>query len=371
VVTLGLAEEPQRPTVGAIRWDAWFAAGEYQRFLAPEQWHSRLPFYATVEAGNVVICSDTQETLDKEIEYASRAGLDYWAFVYYYPTSWPGADNYNYGLKLYLASRYKEHINFCLILQGWHLGPEQKWPETARYFAHLFAESTYQTVLDGRPLVYMLYVPKTIELFGGSGAAKQALGLLREETLKAGLKNPYLVAQVFDVNEGSQYVQTLGFDAVGAYTSFGYGARQIYPLVATESSNDANETGSGYPYESLVRVNRDFWETCREAGLELVPTMNAGWDWRPRLADKTTADRYKKYSDHWFSQPTPRQLAEHLDGALNWVVQNRMCVKAWSVLVYAWNESDEGGWLVPTRSEGTARLDEVKKVLTKSKKAVE
>ena len=27
------------------------------------------------------------------------------------------------------------------------------------------------------------------------------------------------------------------------------------------------------------------------------------------------------------------------------------------MLVYAWNENSEGGWLVPTLGEGTARVD--------------
>ena len=32
-------------------------------------------------------------------------------------------------------------------------------------------------------------------------------------------------------------------------------------------------------------------------------------------------------------------------------------------IAYAWNESDEGGWLVPTHREGTARLDAVRDAL--------
>jgi len=37
------------------------------------------------------------------------------------------------------------------------------------------------------------------------------------------------------------------------------------------------------------------------------------------------------------------------------------------VLIYAWNEFDEGGWLVPAlpppHGEGTARIDALRKVL--------
>jgi len=33
------------------------------------------------------------------------------------------------------------------------------------------------------------------------------------------------------------------------------------------------------------------------------------------------------------------------------------------MLFYAWNEVDEGGWLVPDRSRGTARLDAIRRVV--------
>ena len=34
-----------------------------------------------------------------------------------------------------------------------------------------------------------------------------------------------------------------------------------------------------------------------------------------------------------------------------------------TVMIYAWNEFDEGGWLAPTLSEGAARIDALAKVL--------
>lgn len=37
--------------------------------------------------------------------------------------------------------------------------------------------------------------------------------------------------------------------------------------------------------------------------------------------------------------------------------------EAGAVIIYAWNEFDEGGWICPTLSEGTARLDAIRKVL--------
>ncbi len=48
---------------------------------------------------------------------------------------------------------------------------------------------------------------------------------------------------------------------------------------------------------------------------------------------------------------------------LDWVARYPETAEANAILIYAWNEIDEGGWLVPTLAEGTARLDAIKKVL--------
>ena len=81
----------------------------------------------------------------------------------------------------------------------------------------------------------------------------------------------------------------------------------------------------------------------------MVPLVNAGWDGRPR-----------QYPGVWFLPPTPAELAANLRGAFDWIRANPETAKADTVLVYAWNEHDEGGWLCPTTAEGAARLDAIR-----------
>ena len=86
------AKQPadERVTVGAIRWDAWFAdaVNPYEKNLADKRWHGRLPFYAKIISDTEVeVRGDTQEAVDKEIAYAKKGGIDYWAFLYYSPTT--------------------------------------------------------------------------------------------------------------------------------------------------------------------------------------------------------------------------------------------------------------------------------------------
>jgi hypothetical protein len=53
----------------------------------------------------------------------------------------------------------------------------------------------------------------------------------------------------------------------------------------------------------------------------------------------------------------------NLSSALQLNRDNPTAAEANVVNIYAWNESDAGGWLVPTLSEGMARLDALRKIL--------
>jgi hypothetical protein len=155
------APETSRPVVGAIRWDGWHGDASsvgltVEKTLSPEHWHYRLPFFGRVTGENQVEArGNTQEIVDREIEYAHAAGLDYWAFVTY-----PEDDALSYGLKYYLSSEKKELIHFCLNLQGgWESGGGMEaWPDKVKRYVNYFQEPTYQTVLNGRPLVFLYSV---------------------------------------------------------------------------------------------------------------------------------------------------------------------------------------------------------------------
>lgn len=43
---------------------------------------------------------------------------------------------------------------------------------------------------------------------------------------------------------------------------------------------------------------------------------------------------------------------------MKWIVQNPITAEANTLLIYAWNENDEGGWLIPTYREKATRVTE-------------
>jgi len=340
----------EQPVVGAIRWDGWWHGSPYAPCLDPQQWHYRLPFYSRVVAPDQVeLFGDCQQMVDVEIAYARQAGLSYWAFDYYQPQSWEGADSYNYGLKLYLSSQQNSGLNFCLIVfPDGSLGPIAEWPATVATFVDWFRQPNYQKVLGDRPLMYFYTVYAMEKFFGSQAAAREGLDYLRQKAIQAGLGPPYLVAQVWSAQEGADCVDKYGFDAVSAYAMLDF-------------SNGNQE----YPYTTLTAATEDFWEACKATGKKVIPIVMSGWDNRPLQGDQWK-DLYPQWPGPWYRPPTPAELADHLTVALNWNTQNTGAGEANAALIYAWNESGEGGWLVPTLSEGSARLAAIRKVLRPS-----
>lgn len=336
-----------RPIVGAIRWDAWHGPASdvgrtVEKTLAPKHWHYRLPFYGKVIGETAVEArGNTQEIMDQEIAYAHAAGLDYWAFVVY-----PEEHALSLGLKLYLSSAHKSDIHFCLNLQGgWEgRGGLSAWPDKVRRYVSHFQEPTYQTVMDGRPLVYLY----SVEGLVGPGRfetwedARAAFDRLRADARAAGTGNPYIVAQGWSPDLLKEQTYRLGLDAIGAYAS--------------------NAGAKAAPYSELAAHTERWWDTFKATGREVVPLATAGWDMRPRVE---TPVPWVEGGDieQYYETPKPHELAAHLGNAVKWCKGNADAAMAQAVLIYAWNEFDEGGWICPTLSEGTARLDAIREVL--------
>lgn len=343
----------ERPLVGAIRWDAWYGdgtgvSGAVEATLSPQHWQWRAPFFAEVISTNKIQIRGGAEEIRKEIDFAADAGLDYWAFCIY-----PPKDNLSRALHLYLDAPNRNRINFCMNLQGgWFAqgGLEtalQRIPLYVEYMQH----PEYQTVLNGRPLVYLLF-PATLtgkHALKSEAEAKQLMKAFRDQTKAAGLKNPYIVFQDFNAKDVDQYRENYDADAIGAY-----------------AANTKWKDCSYAKYRDYVE--HTFWPSFQKTGSEFVPLVSTGFDMRPRIETGVPWDSSAILMDirTYHEQPTPEEFAAHLEASLEYVAMHKQQIPANTVLIYAWNEFDEGGWLCPTPGEGTARLDAVQAVLKKA-----
>jgi hypothetical protein len=206
-------------------------------------------------------------------------------------------------------------------------------------------EPSYQKVLGNRPLLYMAF-------FGDARAAasmarsRPLMDEFRAAARRAGVGDPYIVVMGFVPAQSKRIADALGGDAISAYAT--------------------SADGRTAPYAALTQHAEKFWEQCRATGAKVVPIVMAGWDRRPRIEHPVPWETYQKPGvgmDHYYQTATPKELRTHVESALRWVKRNPSVADSQAIIIYAWNENDEGGWLVPTLSEGTARLDALRGVL--------
>jgi hypothetical protein len=327
------ATKADRPLVGAIRWDAWYAPGSevtsaVERTLSLPRYRQRLPFFAKQDdAGQAHLPPITQGLMDLEIAQAAYAGLDYWAFVAY-----PADNAMMAPLQRYLASPGRQRLGFCMFtgLDGWGTASRP----TALIDDHitLMANQAYVRVRDNRPLYYLGFITEKManERWGSLDGLRAGIDQFRARAIARGVGNPYIVLGVLP-RDATAFEAGLGGDAAGAYT------------IA-----DGRATGD---YAALVRVTEQGWQILATSGLPVVPTVMAGWDRRPRVETPVPWEKTQRPGvgiEHYFAAPDPSQLAAHLKQALAWIKRQPADRQAPAVLIYAWNENDEGGWLVPT-----------------------
>ena len=323
----------KKTQIGAIFWGGWYSPNPWDDNLEPSQYHYRLPFYTTWSGGDPVVTGDNQTDVDDQIDYASDADVDYFAHLYYHCGATPIDYCMNYGLKYHLSSSHQNDINFCLILTGAHLGDGEDWSDTVDYIVDLIDdEDNYQKVDGGRPLFYMRCVPDFRAMFNwDNDDTEAALEELRTDCNAAGMGYPYIACMVNygQAATGRWYVDNLGFDAISSYAP-------------------CNPNGYGSSYSTLASQCTTFWNDCKSENREVIPACMAGWDPRPRDA-----------GNKWFQQPTMSELKDHVADAIEWCLDYPTTAKANTVLIYALNEYDEGGWLDPNENEDTERLDAV------------
>ena len=326
-----------RPIVGAIRWDAWTGGpitDQVARTLGPEKYHDRLPWFAKViDARTVAIDGSPQDVMDREIGFAASAGLDYWAFVTY-----PEASPMSTALKQYLKSRRRKQIRFCLILHNTLKAKSEQWSRERDRAVGLLKQRSYQTVAGGRPLVYA---------FIGEGFPFDRFS----EFLTAARKkriNPYCVYMGWNPTSDFQKVRHKGFDAVSAYA----------------------KGGNQPKFAGLAKsVEQEHWQNAARSKVPYVPFVTTGWDKRPRKDNPVSWEKGHSYHRQkvFPSRARPSEIAEHLHNALTFVRKHQELCQANAVIVYAWNEHDEGGWLAPTRGPDgkpdVSRLDAIRRIL--------
>ena len=335
---------------GAIRWDAQYcdtpgqACFEEEKALGPRKWQFRAPLHSQVVGSDRIRFSPSQETFDAEISAASAGGLKYWAYLMYGKN---GAIDLEHpmmkGLKYHRSSATKDQMNYAMMVTVDTLGRNGSYSAAVNAVVDLMRDKNYQTVLDGRPVLYFYYLERLMQSYWGGSLASlaEAVGFLRKAAQNTGLGNPYIIILKAPADEAEKVRFAIGADAISAY--------------AITFRSDINAT-----YPQLAEYARAYWEgeaAATSAGV--IPTIMIGWDQRPRKEHPPAYNQNVRQTNDvaaYVTPPTPAEFADSCRLASHFIDTHPDVCASRLALIYAWNENSEGGALEPTIGDPSGAL---------------
>jgi len=115
------------------------------------------------------------------------------------------------------------------------------------------------------------------------------------------------------------------------------------------------------PFQHLIDGHLKAWDILAgHTPLPYIPVATLGWDMRPWEEPDTPADQQVVY----YPDRSPAGVETMVRNAVQWVnTHPEATSREKLVLLYAWNEYGEGGYLTPTVRDGYAYLEAVKRGL--------
>ena len=278
---------------------------------------------------------------DWHIKWATEHGIGFFAYDWYYNK---GATYINDALeKGFLQAKNRGAMKFCI---NWCNEGQCTWDEPLDFSTeslcgfmeylctHYLNRPEYLRV-NGRPVVMIIRPDPIIEWHGGPDGSRQAIDAMRKVAREHGVGDPYMMC--IGVAERAGIYRRAGYDAI---TSYGYG----WPDAPAHANGDRD-------YDDLVAIHEKAWQTSRAnakaGGLGYMPVAWTGWDDNARAHLKSVKTRDNTVGR---VREMLRLVSKYTDPALNMVI------------IEAWNEWGEGGYLEPSVQRGFSYLDAVRDV---------
>ena len=322
--TIDAARSPgARAMVGAYYFDGW--AGRH-RLADTEAWAKDAPTHLTKRMLDEFPDrepvwgwrDDRQEVMEQQIDLAADHGIGFFAFCWYWHATQDQIDEdpKHTGLNLFLRARNSDRMKFCLLVanhQGFLIGSTESWRKAASGWMSYFADKRYVRV-DGKPLVIV---------FNPGDGHSGGLSALQVEAKDAGLPGVAIAA----CGRGDP--------------KLGYTHRTHYNITLGYTGGSQEHL-----YSELVAAHQKAWSGSWEQ--PYIPEVTAGWDKRPWEGPQGLNQKPGWY----FPDRTPAAFEHFLQSAINWMDGNpEQTTRERLVLVYAWNEFGEGGYIAPTKGD--------------------
>lgn len=338
-------QDTLRAKAGAYYFEGW--TGQTQNHITDrlkDEFFDREPVWGWL--------GDTPEIMDMQINYAADNGLQFFAFDWYYPEGEEKETPLNNGLDKYLKSNVRDRLEFCLLVAnhgGFRISPND-WDAVCSIWIDLFKQPTHLK-MDGKPLLIFFAPNELFNAFGTPEALKEAFDTLRTRAIEAGLPGVMIAACTVPGPDDNRDILTkleaAGYDVFTGYHYRGHPPRPDIPKIR--------------PFAEMIEGHIGVFDRfAAKTKTPYIPVVTVGWDMRPWEASDLPEERKSVY----YPDRTPPQLRDFVKRTLDWMDAHPENIsKERLLLLYAWNENGEGGYLTPTKSTGDAYLKAVNEAL--------
>ncbi|HEY3282829.1 MAG TPA: hypothetical protein VGN26_11190 [Armatimonadota bacterium] len=290
-----------------------------------------------------------QATMDREIEAASRYGVDYFQILWYYNdpkvAKEPHADQLNNGLRCFMASRNSSLMAFTIEVVNhapFDIPTDDAWDASCREWVRCMKHPSYLRV-GGRPVIKIHGLEWFLRQNDGDNRKVAAkLEHLRQVAREAGVPSPLI---------------SVGVGAGGVASG---PPVEPYDFMATYMDvPPLDQRAEPYPYAKLIDWAEAGWRRyAASADRPYVPYVPAGWDPRPWHDPRPS-----------FEMPTAREWRDALErvrralaGSPKLGIPLPDGSTRKSLLIYSWNEFGEGGIVAPTKGPRYRMLEGIRAV---------
>ncbi len=335
------AQSPTAPILaGAYYFDGWSGQTYHITERLQSEFTDREPVWGWRD--------DTVAIMEQQIDLAADHGLHFWAFDWYWPEGVEKQTPLNQALALYRQAQNRDRLRSALLVanhQGFRIGPDD-WDQVCALWLEQFKQPT-QLLVDGKPLILFFSPRELLKSFGGPAEVKAALDRLRDLARAEGLAGVCVGACATPGPEHGwndlDELNAASFDLLTGYNYSGVGG---------------GKRGEGTPYSTLVEGSQNIWDLFAvKSALPYVPVVTVGFDKRPWEDPSDPSARSIFYVDR-----SPEALEAFARSAAQWVREHPdHTTRERLIMLYAWNENGEGGYLTPTKSDGAKLLEAVER----------
>jgi hypothetical protein len=218
---------------------------------------------------------------------------------------------------------------------------------------HYFRESNYWRP-QGQLFFSLFEATRFVKELGGSEKTKAVLAQMNDRLHAAGLPSMHWNGMVHDVKWATMLKEA------------GFQSTSRYGVVAGEVQPDGTRQ-----YEDMMEAHRKHWDSMLASPMVDLPVATMGWDSTPRC--RTNVPWPFPYSPNSGAKPsyeypyspvvvgnTPERFERLLRDVSEHV--HRDPRHPFAVVLNAWNEWTEGGFLLPEEKEGTKYVEAIRSV---------